>query len=122
VGADWAGADWPGSDWVGADWVVGADWFGSDWVGADWFGADWAGADWAGADWAGADGLAPDWAARIASTSCAFFIVRAPLMPSPPAICLSSGSSLLLSPPPLRAGRLDSPTDEVTVVPGVSDT
>ena len=47
----------------------------------------------------------PDWAARMASTSWAFFMLPAPLIPRPPAICLSSGSSLLLSPPPVFLSR-----------------
>ena len=58
------------------------------------------------------DELPPDWADRMASTSWAFFIVLAPLIPRPPAICLSSGSSLLLNPP-------DERPDDAEVVPGV---
>ena len=42
----------------------------------------------------------PDWAALIASTSCAFFMEPAPVMPMPPAIALRSASSMELSPPP----------------------
>ena len=42
----------------------------------------------------------PDWAALIASISCAFFIEPAPEMPMPPAIAFRSASSMELSPPP----------------------
>ena len=43
-----------------------------------------------------------------------FFIVLAPLMPRPPAICLSSGSSLPLRPPPLARRAPDSGLSEGT--------
>ncbi len=41
----------------------------------------------------------PDWAALMASTSWAFFMEPAPLMPRPPAIDFRSASSMVLSPP-----------------------
>ena len=41
----------------------------------------------------------PDWAALMASTSCAFFMEPAPRMPRPPAIDFRSASSMVLSPP-----------------------
>ena len=51
----------------------------------------------------------PPWAALIASTSCAFFMEPAPLMPMPPAIALRSASSMELSPPPrFFAGAADA--------------
>ena len=47
----------------------------------------------------------PDWAALIASTSCAFFMEPAPRMPRPPAIDFRSASSMELSPPALLRRR-----------------
>ena len=47
----------------------------------------------------------PDWAALMASTSCAFFIEPAPGMPRPPAIDFRSASSMELSPPASSWGR-----------------
>ena len=59
---------------------------------------DWAGADWlrrlADPDWPTRTGRR-GWPRRAAPSSSSL----APLMPRPPAICLSSGSSLPLSPP-----------------------
>ena len=43
---------------------------------------------------------APVWAALMASTSCAFFMLPAPAMPMPPAIDFRSAISMELSPPP----------------------
>ncbi len=40
----------------------------------------------------------------MASTSWAFFMEPAPLMPRPPATCLRSASSMVLSPPRFLAG------------------
>ena len=45
----------------------------------------------------------------MASTSCAFFMEPAPVMPRPPAIALRSASSMELSPPPrFFAGAADA--------------
>jgi len=49
-------------------------------------------------------GAAPLWAALMASTSCAFFMVLAPAMPMPEAMDFRSAISIELSPPPRLRG------------------
>jgi hypothetical protein len=52
----------------------------------------------------------------MASTSWAFFIPLMPLIPRPPAICFSSGSSLPLSPPDERLERVPPAAAEAAAV------
>jgi len=73
--------------------ALGGSSFGASFRGASSFGTSFLGASFRGAL------LPPPWAALIAATRSAFFIPAA-LMPRPPATCLSSGSSMPLSPLP----------------------
>ncbi len=61
----------------------------------------------------------PDWAALMASTSWAFFMLPEPEMPMLPAICLRSAISMELSPPPRFLGA--APLAEAASWPEVED-
>src|SRR5918993_2002659 len=64
----------------------------------------------------------PDWAPWIAAISCPLRSVPAPRMPSEPASCFSSGSSMASSPDPLRLRPAVPSSTETLVTSAISVT